>query len=51
MPHFFSQCMGISTADFVELCPETWAVVHFDKVRQFMLHDVILQMSRQEYQV
>ena len=39
------------SADLVEQGPEARAVVHLDAVRQLVLHDVVLQMPWQQYQV
>lgn len=49
--HFLSQGLCFAGAHLIEACPKARAVVHLDEVRQFVLQDVVLQVSRQEHKI
>ena len=49
--YFGGQLLGFSASDFVEVLPETVAVIFMQGMRQFMHDDVIRQMLRQPYQM
>lgn len=51
MPELVTVLKGTAPCSLIQQRPETGTVIHLHQMNQFMLHDVILQVGRQEHQV